>query len=155
MAVQLAGEHFRRFVDFAGALHEVAAAAVKFNLFDFAFCRAGWHYRDKRQAQQAGEVGFRYGSRAGRGFNNGGVFVDPAVTQAVEEQRTRQTVFQAAGRMGALIFQIQLNTRKSRKRQTNQMRVGRALIIGVNFANSMFDPGAVHLHFLFIILCLA
>jgi hypothetical protein len=58
VAVQLAGQHFGGGVDFAGAFHKVAASAVKLDLFDFAFCGAGGHHGDKRQAQQAGEIGF-------------------------------------------------------------------------------------------------
>ena len=58
VAVQLTGQHFGGGVDFAGAFHKVAATAVKFDLFDFAFCGAGGHHRNKRQAQQAGEIGF-------------------------------------------------------------------------------------------------
>ena len=49
--------------------------------------------------------------------------------------------------MGTFIFQIQLNTGESGQRQTNQMRIGAALIVGVNFANGIFDPGAIHHHF--------
>ena len=58
MAVQLAGQRFGSRVDFAGALHKMAASAVELDLFDFASGGAGGH---KRQPQQAGEIGLRNG----------------------------------------------------------------------------------------------
>lgn len=58
VAVQLTGQHFRGGVNFAGAFYKVAASAIKFDLFDFAFRGAGGHHGDKRQAQQTGEIGF-------------------------------------------------------------------------------------------------
>ncbi len=61
MAVQLAGQRFGSRVDFAGALHKMAASAVELNLFDFASGGAGRHHSDKRQPQQAGEIGLRNG----------------------------------------------------------------------------------------------
>lgn len=50
MAVQLAGQGFGGGIDFAGAIDEMAAAAVELNLFNFTFCRTGRHHGDKRQA---------------------------------------------------------------------------------------------------------
>ena len=82
-------------------------------------------------------------------------FFDPAVAQAIEKQRPRQAMLQAAGGVGAFIFQIQVDARKSGQRQTDQVRVGGALIVSVDFANGMFNPGAIHRDFLFVILCLA
>ncbi len=60
MAVQLAGQRFGSRVDFAGALHKMAASAVELDLFDFAL-GGGRHHSDKRQPQQAGEIGLRNG----------------------------------------------------------------------------------------------
>lgn len=62
MAIQFAGQHFGGRIDFAGAFHKVAASAVKFDLFDFTFRRAGGHDGDKRQTEQAGKIGFGDGS---------------------------------------------------------------------------------------------
>ena len=62
VTIQFAGQHFGGRIDFAGAFHKVAASAVKFDLFDFTFRRAGRHHGDKRQTQQAGKVGFGDGS---------------------------------------------------------------------------------------------
>ena len=114
VAVQLTGQFFRRSINFTGALHEMAAAAVKLNLFDFSFCGAGRHDGDEWQPKQASEIGFGYRRRTGRRFNNGGAFLNPAVAQAVKEQRARQTVLQAAGRVGAFVFKVQLNAGKGR-----------------------------------------
>ena len=62
VTIQLAGQHFGGRIDFAGTVHKVAASAVKFDLFNFTFRRAGGHHGDKREAQQAGKVGFGDGS---------------------------------------------------------------------------------------------
>lgn len=64
-------------------------------------------------------------------------------------------MLQAAGGVGAFIFQIQVDARKSGQRQTDQVRVGGTLIVSVDFANGMFNLGAIHRDFLFVILCLA
>ncbi len=40
VTIQLAGQHFGGRIDFAGAVHKVAASAVKFDLFNFTFRRA-------------------------------------------------------------------------------------------------------------------
>lgn len=48
-------------------------------------------------------------------------------------------MLQAAGGVGAFIFQIQVDARKSGQRQTDQVRVGGALIVSVDFANGMFN----------------
>ena len=64
-------------------------------------------------------------------------------------------MLQAAGRMGAFIFQIELNAVKSRQGKANQMRIRRALIVGIDFADRMFNPGAIHRRYPFVILCLA
>ena len=153
MAVQFASQSFGGGIDFTRALDKVTASAIKLNLLNFAFCRTGRHDGDKRQTEQTRKVGFRNRRRAGRGFDNRRPFLNPAVTQAVKEQRARQAVFQAAGRMGALIFQVDLNTREPGQRQANKVRVGGTLIIGVDFTDCVFYPGAIHRHFLFVILC--
>lgn len=49
-------------------------------------------------------------------------------------------MLQAAGGMGAFIFQIELNAVKSRQGNANQVRIGRALIVGIDFADRMFNP---------------
>lgn len=49
-------------------------------------------------------------------------------------------MLQAAGRMGAFIFQIELNAVKSRQGKANQVRIRRALIVGIDFADRMFNP---------------
>ena len=82
-APQLAGEHLGGLVNFTGALHEMTAAAVKFNLFHFAPRGTGGHDGDKRQAQHAGKPGFGNRGRTGRRLDNRRAFADPAVAQAV------------------------------------------------------------------------
>ena len=153
VAVQFTRQRFGSRVDFAGALHKMAASAVELDLFDFASGGAGGHHGDKRQPQQAGEIGLRNCSRTRRRFDNRGAFFDPAVAQAIEKQRPRQTMFEATGRMRTFILQINRDPRKTRQRQANQVCIGGTLIVGVNFTNGVFYPGAIHLGFLFVILC--
>ena len=50
MTVQLARQRFGGGIDFTGAVDEMAATAVKLNLFNFTLCRTGRHHGDKRQA---------------------------------------------------------------------------------------------------------
>jgi hypothetical protein len=33
------------------------------------------------------------------------------------------------------------------------VRIGRALIVGIDFADGMFNPGAIHRRYPFVILC--
>ncbi len=144
VAVQLFRQQFGGGVDLGGVIDEVTAAAVKGDLFHLAARGAGRHHRDERQADQASEVGFGHRGAAGRGLDDGGVLGDPAVAQAVKEQRARQAVFQAAGRVGALIFQVQADARKRRQVQANQVRIGGALKIRFYFTDSIFYPRVCH-----------
>ena len=50
VTIQLASQHFRSGVNFAGTFDKVATPAVKLNLLNFAFGRAVGHDGDKRQA---------------------------------------------------------------------------------------------------------
>ena len=62
-------------------------------------------------------------------------------------------MLQATGRMSAFIFQIELYAVKSRQGKANQVRIRRALIVGIDFADRMFNPGAIHRSYPFVILC--
>ena len=132
----------------------MTASAVKRDLLDFAFCGAGGHHGDKRQAKQTSEIGLGHGSRTRRRLNNRGALVDPAVTQPIQKKRTRQTMLQAAGWMSAFIFQVELNSGKPRQGEADKMGVRRALIVGIDFADCVFDPGTIHRVYPFVILCL-
>ncbi|MNI87152.1 hypothetical protein D3C73_1443270 [compost metagenome] len=57
------------------------------------------HHRDERQSNEPGEIGLGNGRAAAGSFHNGGAFRDPAVDQAVQEQRSCQAVLEAAGSM--------------------------------------------------------
>lgn len=48
-------------------------------------------------------------------------------------------MLQATGRMSAFVFQIELNAVKSRQGKANQVRIRRALIVGIDFADRMFN----------------
>ncbi|VDZ80447.1 Uncharacterised protein [Salmonella bongori] len=53
-------------------------------------------------------------------------------------------MFEATGRMRAFIFQVKLNAGKGWQGQANKMRVGRTLVVSVNFINGIFNPIATH-----------
>lgn len=77
--------------------------------------------------------------------------LDPAVAQlTIEKQRPRQAMLQAAGGVGALIFRYRWMPGKAGSGRRIRC-VGGALIVNVDFANGMFNPGAIHRDFLFVI----
>jgi hypothetical protein len=49
--------------------------------------------------------------------------------------------------MGAFIFQVELNAREIPAGPGESGACRRALIIGIDFADGMFNPGAIHRHF--------
>jgi hypothetical protein len=55
-------------------------------------------------------------------------------------------MFQAAGGVAGLIFEVQLDTRKTRQWQRDQMGVGAALEVGFNDADGFAGPGSVVAH---------
>ena len=72
---------------------------------------AARHHRHERQAQQPGEIGLGNRGRARGGLDERRPRPDPAVAQPVEEQRARQPVLQAAGGVGRLVLQVQVDPR--------------------------------------------
>ena len=69
---------------------------------------------------------------------------DMAVAQAIEVQRARQLVLQAAGRVDGLILQIERLVREGRQLHLDQVCVGRAVEIRVDLLHRLAHPGAIH-----------
>ena len=108
------GQAFGFGVDLRRVLDQMALATVEGNLGDLLLGRGRGHDGNKRQAEQAREVGFRDRRRAAGRFNNGGARLEPAIAQRIQEQRARQPVFQAAGGVAGLILEVQLDAWQTR-----------------------------------------
>ncbi|EKD96817.1 MAG: hypothetical protein ACD_23C01243G0001 [uncultured bacterium] len=68
--------------------------------------------------------------------------MQPAVAQAVEKQRAGQAVLEAAGGVGGLVFQVQVNAvaGKGGQGQGDQVRVSAALVIGLDAGDGRVEP---------------
>src|SRR5438045_2324864 len=58
----------------------------------------------------------------------------------MEEQRSRQPVFQAASHMTRLVLQVEPNPRKRGKRDRQQVRVGRSTEVGLDVFDRPPEP---------------
>ncbi|MNM38498.1 hypothetical protein D3C81_492550 [compost metagenome] len=146
MPVVLTGQSLGFGVDLRRVVHQVALPAVKGDLRDLFLGRGCRHHRNERQAEHAREV--RFGNRrrtAGR-FNDRRSRFEPAVTQRIKKQRTRQPMLEAAGGMAGFILEVQLDARKTRQRQGDQVGVGAALEIGFDDPDRFAGPLSVVAH---------
>ena len=133
-------------VDLRRILPQMALAAVELDLRDFLSGRGCRHHCNKRYTQQTGEVRFGNGRRTARRFDHRRAGLEPAVAQRVQKQRSRQTVFEAAGGMARLVLEIQFDAREARQRQRNQVRIGAALKVGFNNPDGFAGPLSVVVH---------
>src|SRR5215471_17220157 len=67
---------------------------------------------------------------------------DPTVTKSIKEQRPRQPVLEAAGRVSAFVLEVKSNAWHAGQRHTDEMRVGRAIEVGVDELDRVCYPGA-------------
>ncbi len=110
-----------------GVVDEMARAAEALDRVDLLRAGRARHDRDEGQAQQPREIGLRHRGRARRGLDERRAGADPAVADAVEEQRPRQPVLQAAGRMGGFVLEVDRDAAQARELGLDQMGVGRAV----------------------------
>ena len=68
---------------------------------------------------------------------------DPAVAQAVEEEGAGQPVLEAAGGVGRLVLEVQVDAPLLGQREAQQVGVGRAVGVGLDLADGFFEPVAV------------
>ena len=95
--------HRRRVFD------QVARRALRLDQRDLLGARAGRHHGHERQAEEAREVRLGDGRRAGRGLDDRRPLDDPAVAQAVQEQRAREPVLERAGRVDRLVLEVEVD----------------------------------------------
>jgi len=77
-----------------------------------------------------------------RRLDDGRARPDQPVAQAVEEQRARQPMLQAARRMGGFVLQVQGDARRLGQGQRDQVGVSRAAGVGLDAAQRLGHPGA-------------
>ncbi len=95
MAAGFVGDAARLVIDFGG-LNEAHLAAEKLDGLDLLARRRTRGDGDEGQVQQTGEIGFGNGGGAGRGLHHRPAAADPAVAQAIEEERAGQTMLETA-----------------------------------------------------------
>ena len=88
--------------------------------------------RPRKRAKYAS----RDGRRAARGLDDRRPARDPAVAQAVQEQRARQPMLQRAGGMHRLVLEVEVDAPLDRQREGVQMGVGRAIRVGLDAATA-------------------
>src|SRR5262249_55179683 len=106
VAGALVGETAGLVVDGGGVVDQVAGASLGLDQGDLLLTGGGGHDRDERQPQEPGEVGLGYGGGAARGLDDGRALADPAVAEAVEEERAGEAMLQRPGRVDGLVLQV-------------------------------------------------
>ena len=131
-------------IDLRRVVDEMAAPAEAFDALDLGRAGAARHHRDEGQVQEFGEVSLGHGRRTGRGLDQRGARADAAVADAVEEQRPRQPMLQAAGRMRAFVLQIDRDAAQTAEGGLHQMRIGRAPSVALQQVDRLLRPVAVN-----------
>ena len=72
-----------------------------------------------------------------------GLGADPAVAEAVQEQRAREPVLQGAGGVDRLVLEVEIDAPALRQREDVQVRVGRAVGVGVDAPDGLVDPASL------------
>ena len=127
-------------VDGRRILDQVARSALRLDQRDLLRARGGRHHGDERQAEKAREVGLGDRGRAGGGLDDRRPVGDPAVAQAIQEERTREPVLQRSRRVHRLVLQVQVDVPVLGQREGVQMRVGRPVGVGFDAAHRVVRP---------------
>ena len=99
MATELIGQALALGIERRRVVDQVATTALELDCRDLLRRRAARHHRDEGQPEQTREIGLRHcGGTAGR-LHHRGALVQPAVAQRMQEQRAREAMLQAAGRV--------------------------------------------------------
>ncbi len=69
--------------------------------------------------------------------------MDPAVAERIEEERARQPMLQAAGRVGGFILEVDRDAGESGQVQPLEMRVGGAREVRFDPADRLVGPVAI------------
>ena len=95
--------HGRRVVD------QVTRRSLRLDQRDLLGAGGGRHDGDERQAEEAREVRLGHGGRAGGRLDDRRPFGDPAVAQAVEEQRACESMLQRSRRVHRLVLEVEVD----------------------------------------------
>ena len=90
--------------------------------------------------EQAGEVRLGDGRRAAGGLDDRRPLGDPAVAEAVEEQRAREPVLERSRRVDRLVLQVEVDPPLRRQREDVQVRVGGAVGVGLDAPDRLVGP---------------
>ena len=140
MALQIVRQRLGGRIDLTRRVYEMAFAAVEGDRVDLGLRGAARNHCDETQAQHAREIGFGHGGRAARCLDHRSAFADPAVAQAIKEQRPGKPVLEAAGRMARLVLEIDRDIGQRGNRQRYEMRVGGSVEIGLDAADGPVHP---------------
>ena len=127
-------------VDVGRMLDEVAAAAEALDRLDLGPAGAARHHRDEGQAEELGEIGLGDGGRAGGRLDQRGPRADAAVADAIEEERTRQPVLEAAGRMRDFVLEVDGDAAEPAEGGLEEMGVGRAASVALQEVDGVARP---------------
>ncbi|MNF83606.1 hypothetical protein D3C84_659310 [compost metagenome] len=133
-------------IDLGRIIDQMALATVESDLRDLLFRGGRGHHGNERQTQHPRKVRLGNGRRTAGGFDDRRPGLEPAITQRIQEQRARQSVLEAAGGVAGLVLEIQVNARKTRKWQRNQVGVGAALEVGFDDPDGFAGPLSVVAH---------
>ena len=142
MAARLRCEPMGDVIYGARIVDRVNLAAVKADRVQLGRGGRGGHDREEAQAQHPCEIGFADRGRSRRGLDHAGIRADPPVAQRVKEQRAGKPVLQTAGRMAALILQVQRDAGIAWQFEPDEVRVGRAVIVRLNPLDRLGSPGS-------------
>jgi hypothetical protein len=137
------GDGPRRVVYGGRVVDEVTGSALALDEGDLLGAGRPGHHRDERQSQHPCEVGLGHRGRAARRLGHGGAWTDVAVADRVEEQRARQSVLEAAGRVGRFVLEVQIDVPAVGQRHVDQMGVRAAVGVGADAPDRLIDPRAV------------
>ena len=98
------------------------------------------HDGDERQAQEPGEVRLGDGRRAAGRVDDRRSLGDPAVAQAVEEQRAGESMLQRPRRVDRLVLEVEVDSPVRGQREGVQVRVGRAVLVGLDATDRLVGP---------------
>ena len=124
-------------------VHEVALPAVELDQAALLRARGAGHDRDERHADELGEVGLGDGGGTAGRLDHRAAGADPAVAQAVEEERAGQPVLEAAGRVGRLVLEVEIDAPGLGQREAQQVGVRGAVGVGLDLADGLFEPAPV------------
>ena len=127
-------------VDGRRVVDEVTRRPLGLDQRDLLGAGRGGHDGDERQAEEAREVRLGDGSRAGRGLDDRRPLDDPAIADAVQEQRAREPVLERSRRVDRLVLQVQIDVPVLGQRKGVQMRVGRPVGIGFDPPDGLVRP---------------